>query len=409
MSVKRGQEEKMKQENENLVVTGFTANGIHAGIKEDGRKDLSLIFSDRPANAAGVFTTNAFKAAPVIIDIERLKTGEAQAILANSGNANAATGAEGLRDARAMAKSAAIALEISDKQVLVASTGIIGKRLPIGKINKRIPSLARGLNPSGFRDAQEGIMTTDQFPKIEYRKRVISGKEVSICGIAKGAGMIEPGMATMLSFVMTDAEVDSETLKRCLVRGVDESFNAISVDGCMSTNDTVIILANGRAGNKSLTGRSRERSAFQEILSEILRELALSIVRDGEGATKVIGIRVEEARTREEAKKVAFSIARSNLVKTAFFGQDPNWGRIISAIGASGVALSVGDVSLYFDQIPLFNQGRGVKGNESKLSEVMKKEYIQVIVKLGTGKGFFSAYASDLTYDYVRINAHYHT
>ncbi len=399
----------MKQENENLVVTGFTANGIHAGIKEDGRKDLSLIFSDRPANAAGVFTTNAFKAAPVIIDIERLKTGEAQAILANSGNANAATGAEGLRDARAMAKSAAIALDISEKQVLVASTGIIGKRLPFEKINKRIPSLARGLSPSGFRDAQEGIMTTDQFRKIEYRKRVISGKDVSICGIAKGAGMIEPGMATMLSFVMTDAEVDSETLKRCLVRGVDESFNAISVDGCMSTNDTVIILANGRAGNKSLTGRSREQSAFQEILSEILRELAISIVRDGEGATKVIGIRVEEARTREEAKKVAYSIARSNLVKTAFFGQDPNWGRIISAIGAAGVALSVGDVSLYFDQIPLFNQGRGVKGNERKLSEVMKKEYIQVIVKLGTGKGVFSAYASDLTYDYVRINAHYHT
>ena len=399
----------MKKENENLIVPGFMANGIHAGIKEDGRKDLSLIFSDRPASAAGVFTTNAFKAAPVILDMERLKTGEAQAILANSGNANAATGTQGLNDSRAMAKAAANAMKISEKQVLVASTGIIGKRLPIGKINKRIPALVRGLNPSGFPDAQEGIMTTDQFPKIEYRKRVISGKEISLCGIAKGAGMIEPGMATMLSFVMTDAAVDSETLRRCLVSGVDESFNAISVDGCMSTNDTVILLANGRAGNKSLTGRSRDLSAFRDMLSEILRALAISIVRDGEGATKVIGIRVEEARTREEAKKVAFTIARSNLVKAAFFGQDPNWGRIISAIGASGVELSVGDVRLYFDQIPLFRQGRGVEGNEKKLSEVMKKEYIQVLVKLGTGKEIFSAYASDLTYDYIRINAHYHT
>jgi glutamate N-acetyltransferase/amino-acid N-acetyltransferase len=399
----------MKKENEDLIVPGFMANGIHAGIKEDGRKDLSLIFSERPANAAGVFTTNAFKAAPVILDMERLKTGQAQAILANSGNANAATGMRGLNDSRAMAKAAANAMKISEKQVLVASTGIIGKRLPLGKINKRIPALVRGLNPSGFPDAQEGIMTTDQFPKIEYRKRVISGKEISFCGIAKGAGMIEPGMATMLSFVMTDAAVDSGTLRRCLVGGVDESFNAISVDGCMSTNDTVIVLANGSAGNKSLTGRSRDLSAFRDILSEILRALAISIVRDGEGATKVIGIRVEEARTREEAKKVAFTIARSNLVKAAFFGQDPNWGRIISAIGASGVALSVGDVSLYFDQIPLFRQGGGVEGNEKKLSEVMKKEYIQVLVKLGTGKGFFSAYASDLTYDYVRINAHYST
>jgi glutamate N-acetyltransferase/amino-acid N-acetyltransferase len=399
----------MKQENENPVVPGFTANGIHAGIKEDGQKDLSLIYSDRPASAAGVFTTNAFKAAPVILDMERLKTGEAQAILANSGNANAATGTQGLKDVRAMAKAAAVSLKIPEQHVLTASTGIIGKRLPLEKIKKNIPLLVRGLNPWGLRDAQKGIMTTDKFPKIEYRKRVISGKEISLCGIAKGAGMIEPAMATMLSFVMTNAEVDSETLKRCLIHGVDESFNAISVDGCMSTNDTVILLANGRAGNKRITARSRDLSVFRETLSEMLRALAISIVRDGEGATKVIGIRVEEARTREEAKRVAFSIARSNLVKAAFFGQDPNWGRIISAVGASGVALSAGDVRLYFDQIPLFHQGRGVKGNERDLSEVMKKDFIQVLVKLGTGKGVFSAYASDLTYDYVRINAHYHT
>lgn len=401
----------MKAMSERIIVPGFSANGVHAGIKEDGRKDLSLIFSDCPASAAGVFTTNAFKAAPVILDMERLKTGQgqAQAILANSGNANAATGPLGLRDARATAKAAGRALKISEHQVLVASTGLIGKRLPLEKIRKNIPLLVRGLSPSGFADAQEAIMTTDQFPKIEYRKCLISGKEIAFCGIAKGAGMIEPGLATMLSFVMTDAGVDSETLKRCLLCGVDESFNAISVDGCMSTNDTVILLANGRAGNRRLTGKSRHLSVFRETLTDILKALAFSIVRDGEGATKVIGIRVEEARTREEAKRVAFSIARSNLVKAAFFGQDPNWGRIVSAIGTSGAAFSVGDVKLYFDQIPLFLNGRGVRRDEEKLSILMKKEYIQVMVKLGAGKETFTAYASDLTYDYVRINAHYHT
>lgn len=399
----------MRKRNEHLVVPGFAANGIRAGIKEDGRKDLSLMYSFCPAAAAGVFTTNAFRAAPVILDMERLKAGEAQAVLANSGNANAATGPQGLRDARAMAKAAAAALRIPERRVLVASTGIIGKRLPLEKIRKGIPPLVKGLHAEGIADAQEGIMTTDRFPKIEYRKRFIAEKDVTFCGIAKGAGMIEPSMATMLSFVMTDAAADIGTLRRCLVRGVDVSFNAISVDGCMSTNDTVIVLANGKAGNRRLTGRSRDLPAFQETLTEILTELALSIVRDGEGATKVIGVRVEEARTREDAKKAAFSIARSNLVKAAFFGQDPNWGRILSAVGASGVPLDVDRVKLYFEDIPLFRRGRGEGKDDKRLSAVMKKEFIQVVVKLGQGKESFSAYASDLTHEYVSINAHYHT
>jgi glutamate N-acetyltransferase/amino-acid N-acetyltransferase len=400
----------MHQKNESLIVPGFTANGIRAGIKEEERKDLSLILSDRPAAAAGVFTTNAFKAAPVILDMERLEAGEAQAILANSGNANAATGTQGLRDARAMAKAAARALKIPEKQVLVSSTGIIGQRLPMVKIKSAMPELVKGLRPSGFADAEEGIMTTDKFPKIEYRRTVIAGKEISLCGLAKGAGMIEPGMATMLSFILTDAAVDRRTLRRCLVQGVEESFNAISVDGCMSTNDTVIVLAGGQAGNRPLTERSRDRTLFREVLTDVMRSLSLSIVRDGEGATKVIGIRVEGARTRNEAKKVAFSIARSNLVKAAFFGQDPNWGRIIAAIGASGVPLDTDAVSLYFDHHLLFKQGMGVhKRDEKKLDFLMKKPCVQVLVKLGMGRAFFSAYASDLTHDYVSINAHYRT
>jgi len=399
----------MTEDRNSIVVPGFLANGIQAGIKEDGRMDLSLIYSLKPSSAAGVFTTNAFKAAPVILDMDRLRNGKAQAIIANSGNANAATGKQGLRDARAMTRYAASALKVPESLVLVASTGIIGRRLPIEKIRTHVGPLVRGLRPSGIADALQGIMTTDQFPKIEYRKRSIGGKEITICGIAKGAGMIEPCMATMLSFIMTDASVDSTELKRSLVRAVDVSFNAISVDGCMSTNDTVILMANGSAGNMRMTRRSGNLSLFQQTLDEVLCGLALAIVRDGEGATKVIAVTVEEARSREEARRVAFSVARSNLVKAAFFGKDPNWGRIISAIGASGVSVSVDRVRLYFDNVALFRKGRSVNTDPEKLKAIMEKQYIQVLVRLGQGRAAFSAFASDLTYDYVKINAHYHT
>jgi len=309
-----------------------------------------------------------------------------------------------------MAHAASRALNIPGKSILVASTGIIGKRLPMARIRKSIPELVKGLQPSGLADAEEGIMTTDKFPKIECRRALIAGKEVSICGLAKGAGMIEPGMATMLSFILTDAAVDRGTLRQSLIEGVAESFNAISVDGCMSTNDTVLLLAGGQAGNRILTGRSRDLPLFRGVLNDVMRTLALSIVRDGEGATKVITIRVEEARSREEARKAAFSIARSNLVKAAFYGQDPNWGRIIAAVGASGIPLAVDGVRLYFEDLLLFSKGRGVdRRDETKLAALMKKPSILVKVKLGTGRASFTAYASDLSHDYVSINAHYHT
>jgi glutamate N-acetyltransferase/amino-acid N-acetyltransferase len=392
-----------------VKVPGFLANGIAVGIKENGQRDLSLIYSTVPANAAAVFTTNRFKAAPVILDMERISGGQAQAIIANSGNANASTGKDGYDNAVAMSKAVSDGLDLQEDLVLVASTGIIGEKLPVHKIVGGVKELVEGLSENGIPRAEEGIMTTDKFPKIEYRTCCIDNREISICGIAKGAGMIEPNMATMLSFIMTDANIGHRCLRTVFMRGVKRSYNAISVDGCMSTNDTVIILANGIAGNKILKGPSRGLAAFENALVEVMTGLVKSIVRDGEGATKIIEIVVDEARSYGEARKVAYCIANSNLVKTAFFGEDPNWGRIIAAIGSAGIPVSPDSVELYFDGIPLFLGGTGTKQDKRDLSVIMSKDTVMVTVKLGMGKRSFRLYASDLTHEYVTINAHYHT
>jgi glutamate N-acetyltransferase/amino-acid N-acetyltransferase len=392
-----------------VKVPGFLANGIAVGIKETGQRDLSLIYSKVPATADAVFTTNRFKAAPVILDMERISEGRAQAIIANSGNANASTGKNGYDDAVAMSKAVSDKLNIREELILVASTGIIGEKLPVNKIIGGTRELIDGLSENGIPLAEEGIMTTDKYPKIEYRTCPIGDKEISICGIAKGAGMIEPNMATMLSFIMTDANIDQRCLRTVFRRGVKRSYNAISVDGCMSTNDTVIILANGVAGNTILKSRSRGVTAFENALVEVMTGLAKSIVRDGEGATKLIEIVVDEARYYGEARNVAYSIANSSLVKTAFFGKDPNWGRIIAAIGSTGVPVSPDSVELYFDGVPLFLGGTGIKRDKKDLSAIMNKDTIQVAVKLGMGKKSFRLYTSDLTHEYVTINAHYHT
>ncbi|OIP91130.1 MAG: bifunctional ornithine acetyltransferase/N-acetylglutamate synthase, partial [Syntrophaceae bacterium CG2_30_58_14] len=325
-------------------VPGFLANGIHTGIKPNGDRDLALILSTRPATAAGVFTTNCFKAAPVLLDMERIRSGVAQAVIANSGVANAATGTEGLADALSVSRAASIELGIADETVLVASTGVIGQRLPLQKITGGVKRLAAGLRDGGIPDAEAAIMTTDRFPKIASRKGVIGKKEVTLCGIAKGAGMIQPHMATMLAFIMTDAAIARDALDHAFRQSVAGSFNAISVDGCMSTNDTAVILANGVAGNRPLRRGSRSLGVFGELLSDLLSELARGLVRDGEGATKVIEITVAGARTLRDAERVAYAVANSNLVKTAFFGGDPNWGRIISAAGSVGIDLPVGQV-----------------------------------------------------------------
>ncbi len=390
-------------------VPGFLANGIHAGIKEAPKKDLSLIYSTTPAKAAAVFTTNAFKAAPVLLDMERIKSGLAQAILTNSGNANAATGPEGYKDARAMSAALSKRLNIQDDLVLVASTGVIGHRLPVKKIESGLDKLIKGLRPEGVSDAEEAIMTTDRFPKIAIRKGRIGAREITLCGMAKGAGMIEPHMATMLAYVMTDADIDGVTLDRIFRKAVDQSFNAISVDGCMSTNDTAIILANGAAGNPVITNRSQSLPVFQDMLVGVLSELSQAMVRDGEGATKVIRIEVQGARTRHDAKKIAYAIANSNLFKTACFGQDPNWGRIIAAAGSAGIPLPVDAVDVYFDDMPVFKGGCGISVNIKKLQQIMGKDELRLRVQIAAGSKSFCLHTSDLTYDYVKINAHYHT
>lgn len=396
-------------ESDTYSVPGFLANGIHAGIKENGFKDLALIFSVVPAAAAAVFTRNCFKAAPVVLDMERIKSGVAQAILANSGNANAATGQDGYADAVDMSRCASDKLNIADDLVLVASTGIIGYRPPVKNIKTAMEALIGGLHPNGLPKAAEAIMTTDKFPKMSCRKNLIGSKEVTVCGIAKGAGMIEPHMATMLAFAMTDIRINSHTMNTVLRQAIDRSFNSITVDGCISTNDTVIILANGMAGNRELKGSSQSLSLFRDMLFGVMSDLSDAIVRDGEGATKFIEIIVDEAGSIADAKKVAYAVANSNLVKSAFYGGDPNWGRIIAAAGGSGIDLPVDAVKLYFEEIPVFADGRGIDGHEAELLEIMSRKNIKVFLKLGMGNKSHRVCTSDLTVDYVKINAHYRT
>ena len=399
----------MTQNAETYAVPGFLANGIHAGIKQDSMKDLALIFSTVPAKVSALFTKNRIKAAPVLLDMERVKTGLAQAIVANSGNANAATGPAGYGDAVEMSKIASQRLHINDELVLVASTGVIGHRLPLDNIRVGMNELVEGLHQEGVRLAAEAIMTTDKYSKISCRKGFIGSKEITVCGIAKGAGMIEPHMATMLAFVITDADIDSRVLKTVFRGAADRSFNAITVDGCMSTNDTAIILANGVARNTRLTSSSVNTSLFKEMLCHVMSDLSLDMIRDGEGATKVIEIFVDEAKSVADAKRVAYAIANSNLVKTAFYGCDPNWGRIMAAAGSTGVQFPLEGITLYIENIPVFARGCRAEGHEKELTEIMTRKEIKVHLMLGMGNKAYRVYASDLSMEYIRINAHYHT
>ncbi|MBP9011358.1 MAG: bifunctional glutamate N-acetyltransferase/amino-acid acetyltransferase ArgJ [Smithellaceae bacterium] len=392
-----------------ISVPGFLAGGISAGIKEGGNKDLGLIFSTVPARVAAMFTKNTFKAAPVLIDAERVKRGVAQAIITNSGCANAATGKEGIADALAVSKVAAQQLKIPEDHLLICSTGVIGKRLPVKKIEAGIPRLIKSLSENGIEDAQEAMMTTDKFPKIAIRRGIVGAKDVTVCGVAKGAGMIEPNMATLLTYVMTDALVDAKALNTVFRQVIDSTFNAVSVDGCMSTNDTAIILANGLAGNNPLERAQARLQRFREMLTDVLAELAQAVVRDGEGATKLIKIIVEGAKSKSDARRVAYSVANSNLVKTAFFGEDPNWGRIISAVGASGVALEKEKVTLSVGNMVLFAQEAPADFQLARLREVIHKGEIEVRIALGGGDKSFEMCTSDLSHEYVEINSSYST
>jgi len=389
-------------------VPGFLFSGISAGIKKDGKRDLGLIYSEIPAQVAGLFTTNAVKAAPVQLDRERIKRGLCQAVVVNSGNANACTGIQGLRDAKRVSSLVAKRLETDERLVFPSSTGVIGSRLPMKKIEKGIPRLIDQLSSEGWTKAVEAMMTTDTFRKIEVATCRIKGKQVKLCGMVKGAGMIRPDLATMLSFLVTDACIKAPLLQRMLEKAAEASYNRITIDGETSTNDTVLLLANGKAGHPYLSRTDREAEAFQSMLSKVCRSLAESVVKDGEGATKVIEILVRGARNIKEAKQAAYAVAHSPLVKTAFFGEDANWGRILCALRYSGVPIDPNKIDLFFDKAPIVKKGMGVgPRSEEKAGQVLKKKSFKVTADLHHGKSQFSVLTTDLSLGYVEINASY--
>jgi glutamate N-acetyltransferase/amino-acid N-acetyltransferase len=385
---------------------GFRAAGIHCGIKRE-KADLALLVSEVPASAAGVFTTNKVKAAPVRYTQRAIAGGRAQAIVVNSGNANACTGDAGLADAAEMAKLAGNALTIDADLVLVASTGVIGVPLPMDAIRSGIPRTARELSSDGTA-AANAILTTDNFPKTAAARLEIDGVEVTIGGMAKGAGMIHPNLATTLCFLTTDASVPPAVLRGALKRAVSESFNAITVDGDTSTNDTVLLLANGLAGGPSITnGESLTR--FTEGLTRVAGELARMVVRDGEGATKLVEIAVEGAASDLEARQAAMTVASSLLVKTALHGGDPNWGRILAALGRSGVEMNEATTDVSFGDLSVVRGGLGVPGIASAAAAVLQEKAITVRIDLGVGDGHARVWTSDLSEEYVRINGSYTT
>jgi glutamate N-acetyltransferase/amino-acid N-acetyltransferase len=341
-------------------VPGFLAAGMAAGIKKNQAKDFALLYSEAPAAAAGVFTTNRAQAAPVLVSRERVKSGKGRAILANSGCANACTGKGGMEDARRLSGFLASSLKIDPREVFLASTGVIGKSLPLPLMEESLPSLVASLSPDGLADAARAIMTTDTVPKAALVRGRVNGKEITLAGIAKGAGMISPRMATLLVFVLTDAAVSPAALRKALKEGVEGSFNRITVDGDMSTNDTLLILANGRAGNRRILPATPGFRKFSALLGGLLLALAKKTVADGEGATKMVRILVQRARTASEAEKVARAVANSPLVKTAFFGEDANWGRILCAAGYSGAPIEPEKMDIFFDDVQVVRKGRWV-------------------------------------------------
>jgi len=386
---------------------GYVAAGCHCGIKSSPDvKDLALVFSERPATVAGVFTSNRMASACVTVSKKVVGKGSARAVVVNSGCANTCTGAEGLRNAEEMAKAASDKLDISPEEVVVASTGVIGAQLPIVKVCEGIEKLASELSKEGGSDAAEGILTTDTRAKEVAVRLDLSTGPVTIGGMAKGAGMIMPNMATMLAFVTTDAAVDNEFLQSALRDAVNRSFNRISIDGDSSTNDMVVVLANGDSADV-LTDEDRE--AFSAGLAEVCRKLALMIVEDGEGATKLVEIRVTGARDDVDAERAARTIGTSLLFKTALFGEDPNWGRIMMAIGMSGAAVEPDRVAVLLDDLQLVSGGVGTGFSEEDARALLAKKEISITVDLGIGPGETRFWTTDLSYDYIKINAEYHT
>jgi glutamate N-acetyltransferase/amino-acid N-acetyltransferase len=395
----------MKEYND-YSVPGFLASAVSAGLKKPGQLDLSLILSQRESVGAGVFTTNKVKAAPVLLSQERIRKGPLRAIVANTGYANACTGNRGLNYAFQTADIVAKGLGIHPEETVVASTGVIGAQLPFSLIERAIPNLIKSLSPHGFRSVAEALMTTDSFPKMSYFEGWAGGHRFHLLGLAKGAGMIMPNMATMLSFLLTDLHVDSQTLWPLFRSAVDCTFNRITVDGETSTNDMVLITANGAAGNRKLDSSGIKE--FESGLTGVMGELAYMIAKDGEGATKVVIIEVDGAATKGDADKAARVVANSNLVKTAVFGQDPNWGRIMAALGRSGILMEENNVQIWINGVRIVNGGLMTsEKKEREAAEKMKKEQITISIHLNQGKWKERIITCDLTCDYIRINAGY--
>ena len=390
------------------TVPGFKASSVAAGLKKVKCPDMILIFSEEDATVAGVFTTNRVKAAPVLLNMERIKKGKARAIIANAGNANACTGEKGLENARLTAELAARELGIRPEEVLVASTGVIGAQLDMDKVTRAIPGLVKGLSSDGIVAAAEAIMTTDLFSKISRFEGKAQGTPYRILGIAKGAGMIMPNMATMLCFILSDISIRPSQLQKALLSSVEKTFNRITVDGDTSTNDMVLILANGKAGNNPLKAKDYEE--FNSGLRQVMAELSSMIVKDGEGATKLVYIKVRGAATGNDAITAARAVSNSSLVKTAFYGQDPNWGRIMAALGRSQIRFKEGEVAIWIDDIKIVERGLGVGAEqEKKAVERMKKREFSITIDLGLGENEDQITTCDLTHDYISINADYRT
>lgn len=390
------------------MIPGFFFSGLAAGIKKNREKDMGLIFSEAPAVAAGVLTRNWVKAAPVLLTQKRLQRGHLQAVLVNSGCANACTGKRGMEDAKVLADKTARRLNISPERIAVASTGVIGEFLPLKKMVPCLPPLCEGLKEEKIEDFAQAIMTTDTKPKIAFREKVIDEKQIIIAGIAKGAGMINPSLATMLVFILTNAALRPKSLQALLEEGVGDTFNRITIDGDTSTNDMVLLLANGQAGNRPLSKRSAETTGFKTMLFEVMEELAQKIIQDGEGVTKVIEIKVQKAKSRLEAETIARSIAYSPLVKTSFYGEEANWGRIIAAAGKTQFPISFEKVDLFINHIPLVSKGVILGSrNERRAQREMKNKLFAITIILNQGNREASILTTDFSPEYVTINAGY--
>ncbi len=393
-----------------ILPKGFQASGVHCGIKRFNN-DLGLIYSRYPCKGVGVFTKNKIKAAPVLVTKDILNKGECtHAVIINSGNSNCCTGWYGVRDAKKMIHAVCESLKLKFNTVCVASTGIIGKRLPIDKIVSAVPKAVKRLSKKGIKNLARAIMTTDRKLKLETARFNIGRKEVIISGVCKGAGMIHPSMATMLCFIMTDAKIDKDALRMALKESVNSSFNSITIDGDMSTNDSVLLLANGQGNNKVVKKDTKEFDIFLKKLKKVTFKLAKDIIKDGEGATKFVTVYVKNALTQKDAQIVAREIANSLLVKTSIHGEDSNWGRVASSIGASMAdGIKQNKIEIWLDKVCMFKNGKFTIPHKKRTSRIYKRRNVEILVNLNCGKKETRIWTCDLSKRYVEINSHYLT